>query len=79
MTIFEPLVICTYTSSCILENERFESSSGVCLICMCYITHDIHYIHTTPIGIIEHRIQTACVHKCQGLEGWFHKDRGKGQ
>ena len=39
-------------------------------------THDIH---TTPIGIIEHRIQTACVHECQGLEGWFHKDRGEGQ
>ena len=28
----------------------------MCLLCVCYITHDIHYIHTTPIGIIEHRL-----------------------
>ena len=52
-----------------VERKMFDVERYV----MCTCT----YIHTNTIGVIEHRIQTACVHECQGLEGWFHKDRGK--
>ena len=78
MTIFEHLVICTH-HHVFWRMRDWKRSSDVCLLCACYITHDIHDIHTTLIGIIGDRIQTACVHECQGLEGRFHMDRGEGQ